>query len=128
MSVWLPTIDGVDIKSVVGHMWPDGWISREVTLTCVARADITGVELRGWNPDWNAVYAGNQVSLAVDGESSLTGALYMGEQFTLRLAKSIPAGQPFVIHLESRAARASDTLDARERGVVMTQLAVLAAI
>jgi len=121
-SPWLPNIEGVEIQSATGQLWPDGWVSREVTLSCVAKADLPGIELRGWNPDWCAAYAGNVTSLSVDNERIATGPLYMGELFTLRIERRITSGQAFVIRIASEAARAGDALDARERGVVMAQL------
>ena len=121
---WLPAIEGVRVESATGALWPDGWISREVTITCTARVDLRNVEIHAWNPDVCAVYAHNIVSLSLDGEEVQSPELYMGEPVQLRIDKPIEAGRRFVLGIASKVARPADGLDARERGVVVSKLAV----
>ena len=122
---WLPAIENVEVQSATGSLWPDGWISREVSLSCVALVDLSGIELQGWNPDWCAVYANNVVTLTVNGEQAQTSEMYMGELAKLRVEHAIAAGGAFVIRVSSAVARAGDALDARERGIVLAKLVVL---
>ena len=127
-KAWLPSIANVSIESATGSLWPDGWISGEVSLLCTALADLPGIEMQGWNPDWCAVYAHNVVSLAVDDEQAITNELYMGELFLLRTNGALSKGQRFVIRIASKAVRPGDALDARERGIVLSRLAAAEAI
>ena len=121
---WLPSIEGVGVESAIGALWPDGWISREVAITCTARVDLRGVEIHAWNPDVSAAYAHNIVSLSVAGKDVHSGELYMGESIQLRIDTPILAGHRFVIGIASKVARPPDGLDGRERGVVVSRLAV----
>lgn len=119
---WEPKIDGADVEAVNGQFWPDGWISAQVTLTCVAQRDLSGIELQCWNPDWCAVYAYNVVSLAVDTEEVRSEELAMGELCKLSVSRRIAAGQRFAIRIGSKVARPPDALDARERALVVSRL------
>jgi hypothetical protein len=122
---WLPKIEGVEIRSATGHLWPDGWLSRDVRLTCVALTDLSGFELRGWNPDWCAVYAHNVTTFRIGAQEARTQELYMGETFRLRITAPLSRGQSFVIQIESQVARPGDALDARERGIILSKLGPL---
>ena len=119
---WLPSIDGVDVTSASGALWPDGWISRDVTLFCTALTALYRIEMRGWNPDWTARYAHNVVTLALDDTAVTTPELYMGETFELGVTKSLASGQQFVIRITSNVTRSGDALDARELAIVVARL------
>ena len=121
-EAWLPSIEGVHITSASGALWPDGWISGEVSLSCTALTDLYRIEMRGWNPDWTARYAHNVVTLSVDDTTAATPELYMGELFELGVAKSLASGQQFVIQIASKVTRSGDALDARELAIVVAQL------
>lgn len=119
---WLPTIDSIDVIDSTGELWPDGWSAREVSLACRAGADVDGIEVQAWNPDWCSVYAGNVVTVAVDDAEVTTGELHMGELFRLKIDRPLRAGQAFRLRIRSTAARQADALDGRERGIVLSKV------
>jgi hypothetical protein len=121
-SNWIPSIDHVRVDSLQGSCWPDKWIGQYTLLRCTALEELSGIEWRGWNPDWSAIYADNEVSLAVDDCVAKASGLGMGETFALQVDLHVTKGQPFAIRLASEVFRAADPLDPRERAVIMSGL------
>jgi hypothetical protein len=126
-SNWVPTIDRVRVDSLQGNCWPDKWIGQYTLLRCTALEDLSGIEWKGWNPDWSAIYAGNEVTLAVDDNVAKASDLAMGETFVLKVDLRVTKGQPFAIRLTSTMFRTADPLDPRERAVIMSSLGAIPA-
>ena len=120
-----PKIAGAEVLDARGGVWPDNWTSQVIELTCQASAAVERVELIGWNPDWSAIYAGNVISLTVDGAEAATEPLAMAERFELRVPCKIAAGSRFRVKIASAAVRAPDPLDSRERAFVLNSLAAV---
>jgi hypothetical protein len=120
-----PKFENAQVLGGRGGVWPDGWTSQVIELTCQSPQGLESVELVGWNPDWSAIYAGNVVTLDVDGTEATTVQLAMGERFRLKVDRKIAAGARFRVTIRSAAARVPDPLDARERAFVLNSLTAL---
>lgn len=118
-------IPHVRILRMEGSYWADGWITKDVHVSCESIEDIEGLALTVWNPDSSIRYAGNTVTVVCNEQKWTTEELVMAERADLHIPISLSKGNHFTISITSTAAMQPDAMDSRERGVVLVSLAAL---
>ncbi len=116
------------VLAMEGTYWSDGWMTRDLKLSCETLGDISGLEISVWNPDSSVRYAGNVVSVICNQKQWKTSELVMGERADLYIPINLGEGESLDIGIISSSFMDADVMDSRQRGVVVISIAAISGV
>jgi hypothetical protein len=119
-------VPSLRILSLEGKHWPDGWITKELHVTCEALENISGLDVEIWNPDSSIRYARNIVTILFNNKEWNSDELVMGERAIIHAPVEYFQGDEFDFSIVSSVNMQPDVIDSRERGVVLISISTVA--
>jgi hypothetical protein len=106
-----------------GKWWPDNWITPVLELRLRGLPGVEAVQVSGFMPALAPRQIDNRIVLRAGG-ASVARQLEWGKSFELSLPLASPTGDTMEIRMEIDHAIIPDGFDARERGVIVTRVAL----